>query len=188
MAGPEVVARLMDGLRRGDRAAGRELVDLFYPELRRLAASKMSGERSVHTWQPTVLVHELYLELIKTKGLNPRDYGDNERAAFFGLAGQMMRRLLIHHARPLYRRVPRLEINAAGGLEAPQADALGEVEKVLEQLAAIDPKLRAVVEMKVFEGLTGDEIAERIGCSRRTVANHWNVARQWLQKEWAGAR
>jgi RNA polymerase sigma factor (TIGR02999 family) len=175
----------MHGLRQGDQGAGRELVDLFYRELRRLAAAQMKDERSAHTWQPTALVHELYLELIKTKGLNPRDYGDNERAAFFGLAGQMMRRLLIHHARPLYRRVERVEISAAGDLAA-QGDALQQVETVLARLAAIDPRLRTIVEMKVFEGLTGEEIAERIGCSRRTVANYWNVARQWLQKEWAG--
>jgi RNA polymerase sigma factor (TIGR02999 family) len=177
----------MHGLRQGDQGAGRELVDLFYRELRRLAAAQMKDERSAHTWQPTALVHELYLELIKTKGLNPRDYGDNERAAFFGLAGQMMRRLLIHHARPLYRRVERVEIGAAGDLAA-QGDALQQVENVLAGLAEIDPKLRTVVEMKVFEGLTGEEIAERIGCSRRTVANYWNVARQWLQKEWAGVQ
>lgn len=177
----------MDGLRNGDPGAGRELVDLFYPELRRLAAAQMKDERCPHTWQPTALVHELYLELIKTKGLNTRDYGENERAAFFGLAGLMMRRLLIHHARPLYRRTPRLEIDTAENIPA-RGDALEEVEDALTQLAAIDPKLRTVVEMKVFEGLTGEEIAQRIGCSRRTVANYWNVARQWLQKEWAGAR
>jgi RNA polymerase sigma-70 factor (ECF subfamily) len=187
MATPEVVAQLMHGLRQGNQDAGRELVDLFYPELRRLAAAQIKDERSPHTWQPTALVHELYLELIKTKGLNPRDYGDNERAAFFGLAGQMMRRLLIHHARPLYRRVERVEVVAADDL-ASQGDTLQQVEDVLAGLAAIDPKLRTVVEMKVFEGLTGDEIAERMGCSRRTVANYWNVARQWLQKEWAGVR
>src|SRR5438270_9308662 len=185
MATSDVVARLMDGLRHGDHGAGRELVELFYPELRQLAAAQMKDERSAHTWQPTALVHELYLELIKTKGLKARDYGDQERAAFFGLAGQMMRRLLIHHARPLYRRVERAEIGAAGDLAA-QGDPLQQVEHVLAQLAAIDPKLRTVVEMKVFEGLTGDEIAERLGCSRRTVANHWNLAREWLQKEWAG--
>lgn len=186
MARGEVVARLMAGLRQGDQDAGRELVDLFYLELRGLAAAQMKDERLAHTWQPTALVHELYLELIKTKGLNARDYGDNERAAFFRLAGQIMRRLLIHHARPLYRRVERVEIGAAEPLAA-QDDALQDVENVLAQLAEIDPKLRTIVEMKVFEGLTGDEIAERIGCSRRTVANYWNVARQWLQREWAGA-
>jgi RNA polymerase sigma factor (TIGR02999 family) len=186
MARPEVVARLMNGLRQGDQGAGRELVDLFYPELRRLAAAQMKNERSAHTWQPTALVHELYLELIKSKGLNARDYGDNERAAFLALAGQMMRRLLIHHARPLYRRIERMEIGAAQNLTA-QGEALQQVEDALTRLAAVDPKLRMIVEMKVFEGLTGDEIAARIGCSRRTVASYWNVARQWLQKEWGGA-
>jgi RNA polymerase sigma factor (TIGR02999 family) len=186
MATSEVVSRLMDGLRRGDQLAGRELVDLFYPELRRLAAKQFKDERCPHTWQPTALVHELYLELIRTKGLSPRDYGDNERAAFFALAGQMMRRLLIHHARPLYRRVERVEIGPAARHPVAQGDALQQVENVLTRLAAIDPKLRTIVEMKVFEGLTGEEIADRIGCSRRTVANYWNVARQWLQKEWAG--
>jgi RNA polymerase sigma factor (sigma-70 family) len=67
------------------------------------------------------------------------------------------------------------------------AAALYEVEDALAGLGSIDPKLRTVVEMKVFEGLTGDQIAERIGCSRRTVGNCWNFARRWLQKEWAGA-
>lgn len=176
----------MDRLRRGDWGAGRELVDLFYPELCRLAAARMKRERSPHTWQPTALVHELYLELIRTKGLNARDYGENERAAFFALAGQMMRRLLVHHARPLYRRTEQVEIGAASNVFA-QTDPLQEVEHVLGRLAAVDPKLRMIVEMKVFEGLTGDEIAARIGCSRRTVANYWNLAREWLQKEWVGA-
>ena len=185
MVSAEVVGRLMRALRQGDRGTGRELVGLFYPELRRLAAAHMKEEGSAHTWQPTALVHELYLELIKTKGLSERDYGDQERAAFFGLAGQMMKRLLMHHARPLYRHVQHAEIDEAEDIAA-RADPLHQVENALDGLAAIDLKLRSVVEMRVFEGLTGDEIAERLGCSRRTVANYWNVAREWLQKEWAG--
>jgi RNA polymerase sigma factor (TIGR02999 family) len=185
MVSADVVGRLMRALRQGDRGAGRELVGMFYPELRRLAAAHMKNESSAHTWQPTALVNELYLELIKTKSLSDRDYGDQERAAFFGLAGQMMKRLLIHHARPLHRRVQRAEIDEARDIAA-RADPLHEVEDALDRLAAIDLKLRSVVEMKVFEDLTGDEIAERLCCSRRTVANYWNVARQWLQKEWAG--
>ena len=104
----EVTASLMHALRAGNREAGVELVDLFYPELRRLAAAQMKNERIQHTWQPSALVHELYLEILKTKGLRERDYGDSERKAFFALAGQMMKRLLIHHARPLYRRVERV--------------------------------------------------------------------------------
>jgi RNA polymerase sigma factor (TIGR02999 family) len=187
MATAEAVGRLMRALRQGDRDAGRELVGLFYPDLRRLAVAHMKDERSAHTWQPTALVHELYLELIKTKGLSDRDYGDQEQQAFFALVGQMMKRLLMHHARPLYRRVPRAEIAEADRLAAP-ADPLNDVEDALAQLAAIDPKLRSVVEMKVFEELASEEIAQRLGCSRRTVANYWNVARGWLRKEWAGAQ
>ena len=183
----------MGALRQGDREAGRELVDLCYPELRRMAAAKMRSERTDHTLQPTALVHELYLELLKIRGLRERTPEDDERAAeddecaaFFGLAGHMMKRLLIHHSRPLYRRAEHVELGAAPE-PASGSQALHDVEDALAQLGLIDPKLRAVVELRVFEGLTGDEIAERMGCSRRTATNYWNVARQWLQKEWAGA-
>lgn len=180
----EIVAQLMGAFRRGNHEAGRELADLFYPELRRLAASKMKGERSEHTWQPTALVHELYLELVKVRALGARNYDDDEeRAAFLRLAGHMMKRLLIHHARPLYRRAERVEISDPA---VASPEALHEVEDALSRLAAVDPELRRVVEMKVFEGLTRDEIAQQLGCSRRTVAGHWSFARHWLQKEWAG--
>ena len=67
-------------------------------------------------------------------------------------------------------------------------NSLEDVEEALSRLAEVNPRLRAVVEMKVFEGLTGDEIAQRLGCTRRTVSNSWSVARRWLQEEWAAAR
>lgn len=186
MSTTEVTASLMCALRGGDQDAARQLVGLFYSELRGAAVFQMKNERALHTWQPTALVHELYLELLKTKGLQARDYGDSERQAFLALAGQIMKRLLIHHARPLSRRVKRVPVSdSAQTTEA--AGALYEVENALLRLASIDPLLRAVVEMKVFEGLTGDQIAERLGCSRRTVGNHWNFAQRWLAKEWAGA-
>jgi RNA polymerase sigma factor (TIGR02999 family) len=186
MSSTQITAGLMRALRDGNQEAGRELVNLFYPELRRLAAAQMKNERALHTWQPSALVHELYLELLKTKGLQTRDYGDSERQAFFALAGQIMKRLLIHHARPLYRRVERVRIGDSAERGESTA-ALYEVEDALSRLGSIDPKLRAVVEMKVFEGLTGDQIAEQLGCSRRTVGSCWMFARRWLQKEWAGA-
>src|SRR5262249_9601799 len=146
----ETVARLMGSFRRGDQKAGGELIDLCYPELRRMAAAKMSGERSEHTWQPTALVHELYLEMLKVQSLDQREsVSADERAAFFGLAGHMMKRLLVHHARPLYRRAERVEIPDAAD---SRSDALRDVEEALAGLAAVEPKLRTVVEMKVFEG------------------------------------
>jgi RNA polymerase sigma factor (TIGR02999 family) len=179
----DVISKLMRAFRHGDRAAGGELADLFYLELRRLAAAKMKGERSAHTWQPTDLVHELYLQLVKVRAL--RDSGsEGDRAAFLGLAGHMMKRLLIHHARPLYRRTGRVEISDEALLDS-NAESLQEVEDALARLAAVDPRLRTVVEMKVFEGLTGDEIARQLGCSRGTVSNCWRFAQRWLQEEWA---
>jgi RNA polymerase sigma factor (TIGR02999 family) len=178
-----VVSRLMRAFRDGDREAGGELADVFYMELRRLAAAKMKGERSAHTWQPTELVHELYLQLVKVRAL--RESGpEGDRAAFLGLAGHMMKRLLIHHARPLYRRAGRVEISDDALLDA-HAESLQEVEDALARLAAVDPRLRTVVEMKVFEGLTGEEIARQLGCSRGTVSNCWRFAQRWLQEEWA---
>jgi RNA polymerase sigma factor (TIGR02999 family) len=182
---PNTVARLMADFRKGDREAANRLVELFYPELRRLAAAKMKGERAQHTWQPTLLVNELYLALVKIKALGGgSDLGaDQEKAAFLGLAGHLMKRLLIEHARPLYRRAENVEFREGPNLVSPGAESLHFVEEALSRLAAIDPKFRTVIEMRVFEGLTGDEIAQQLGCSPRTVASYWTFAKRWLEKE-----
>ncbi len=183
---PETVSRLMAEFRKGDTAAANRLVELLYPELRRLAAAKMKGERTEHTWQPTLLVNELYLVLVKIKALEggSGSGGEQEKAAFLGLAGHLMKHLLIEHSRPLYRRAEKVEFrerpNPAAG-----AESLHFVEELLSRLAAIDPKFRAVIEMRVFEGLTGDEIAQQLGCSARSVATYWTFAKRWLEKELA---
>jgi RNA polymerase sigma factor (TIGR02999 family) len=180
------VARLMAQFRNGDKGAVNQLVEVLYPELRKLAATKMKGERSEHTWQPTVLVNELYLKLVKIKALGVSGLGsDQEKAAFLGLAGHVMKRLLVEHARPVYRRVDKIEFEDRPEQVEPGAESLHKVEEALSRLAAIDPKFRTVVEMRVFEGLTGDEIAEQLSCSPRTVATYWNFAKHWLQKELA---
>lgn len=160
----------------------------LYPELRRLAAAQMRSERADHTWQPTALVNELYLQLLKAKALNDRDPEQlRQKKVFFGLAGHMMKRMLIHHARPLYRRIEKVQLEKA--TEYPSdADPLHEVEDLLGGLATVEPQLRSVVEMKVFEGLSVDEIAVRLGCSPRTVARHWNFAKHWLECELAPHR
>src|ERR1700719_2217615 len=102
---PGTVQDLMKRFRMGDKQAAGELVTLFYPELRRLAAARMKGEQVNHTWQPTSLVNELYLELLKVKALRASDSdGESERRAFLGLAAHLMRRLLIQHSRPLSKR------------------------------------------------------------------------------------
>lgn len=189
MSSAENVAQLMADFRNGDRAAAGRLVEVLYPELRRMAAAKMQGERADHTWQPTLLVNELYLVLQKIKGLGSGTESDEvrEKAAFLALAGQIMRRLLIDHSRPLYRRATKVDYSDAldsvfleNGIESLQI-----VESALDRLAAIDPKFRTVVEMRVFEGLTVDEVAEQLKCSPRSVATYWTFARRWLEQELA---
>jgi RNA polymerase sigma factor (TIGR02999 family) len=173
---------LLTEFRAGNPEAAGKLVEYFYPELRRLASGRMLGERLNHTWQPTVLVHELYLELIRVKALAPGSGDDEEeKKAFFGLAAFLMRRLLVHYARPLPKRVTKTDISEALGVGTSGEQSLLEVEDLLKRLGAVDPTLRAVVEMKVFEGMSREEIAERLGCSIRTVARHWEFAQHWLR-------
>jgi len=181
--------RLMDSFRQGDPAAAAKLVELFYPELRRLASAKMRGERQGHSWQPTLLVNELYLELVKIKALQPASPDNQEeKAAFFGLAAQIMRRLLIHHARPLHRRADKVELQDDTPDSTPGAQSLSELEDMLARLALVSPQLRTVVEMKVFHGLTMEQIAAQIGCAPITAKRYWSFAKQWLADELTGAR
>ena len=182
----DTVARLMTSFRNGDHEAAGRLVELFYPELRRIAAARMRSERPDHTLQPTALVHQLYLELVKVKALRPASSdGADEKAAFLGLAAYLMKRLLIHHARPLSKRAEKAELPDLPG-PSPTEHSVLEIDDVLNRLAAINPALRQVVELRVFEGLTREEIARKIGCGTATVARHWSFARNWLEEAFAG--
>lgn len=181
--GAEDVSRLMRSFRQGDQQAAKKLVDLLYPELRRIAIGQMRRERADHTWQPTVLVNELYLELIKIRALKPGQDEAGEKEAFLKLAAHLMKRLLIHHARPLYRRVERVPLDSTAESGKEGGPELAEIDAALTRLAAVNPRLRTVVELKVFEGLTGEEIAQRLGCGPATVVRDWNFARHWLQEE-----
>lgn len=178
----------MASFRNGDHQAAGRLVELFYPELRRIAAARMRAERPDHTLQPTAVVHQLYLELVKIKALRPggSDGAPDEKAAFLGLAGYLMRQLLIHHARPLAKRVVKTELPDMPAPRSSSAHSLIEIDDALNRLAGINPALRRVVELRVFEGLTRDEIARKIGCGTATVARHWNFARNWLEENFAG--
>jgi RNA polymerase sigma factor (TIGR02999 family) len=131
-----------------------------------------------------VLVNELYLKLIRIKALPPMESEGGERAAFFGLAAHLMKRLLIEHARPLYRQVEKVPIDDDLISEEARGATLAGIDTMLSRLGTISPKLRTVVELKVFEGFTGEEIAARLGCAPATVARHWYFAREWMKKEW----
>jgi RNA polymerase sigma factor (TIGR02999 family) len=183
----DTISRLMASFRSGDHEAAGRLVEIFYPELRRIAAARMRAERSDHTLQPTAVVHQLYLELVKVKALRPAGSdGEDERAAFLSLAAFLMKRLLIHHARPLSRRAEKVEVPDLQGSQSSAEHSLLEIDDVLNRLAGINPALRRVVELRVFEGLTREEIAREMGCGTATVARHWSFARNWLQEALAG--
>jgi RNA polymerase sigma factor (TIGR02999 family) len=178
----------MARFRNGDHEAAGRLIELFYPELRRIAAARMRAERPDHTLQPTAVVHQLYLELVKVKALRPASSGGaDEKAAFLGLAAYLMKQLLIHHARPLSKRSEKAELSDMPGPHLPTEHSLVEIDDLLNRLAAINPALRRVVELRVFEGLTREEIAREMGLGTATVARHWSFARNWLEEAFTGA-
>lgn len=167
--------------RAGSRDAEAELLPLVYRELRRIAARELRRERPDHTLQPTALVHELYVELRKAHGL---DFGS--RAEFFGFAAHLARRVLVAHARRR-RQAKRggnlqpIALAAIGELAAPgRAPDLVALDDALGGLAAIDPKLVRVVELRYFGGLSLEETATVLGVSAMTVSRSWQRARAWL--------
>lgn len=183
-AAPEEVSTLMARLRNGNREAAGQLVALFYPELRRLAHSHMKRERSGHSWQPTLLVNQLYLELVKIKALHQEDGNEQcDRKAFFGLAAHLMRRLLIHHSRPLAQKVEKIGLDDDLPLAADGAEDLAVVESLLEGLERMDPEFRRVAELKVFEGLSMEEIASQLDVPLRTAYRRWTLVRTWLARQ-----
>ncbi len=179
------IASLMARLREGDREAADQLFTALYPELQRLAATKMRAEASDHSWQPSLLVNELYLQLIKVKSLPaPAKAARSEREHFLQFAGHVMRHLLIDHARLQSRRVIKIDIANFEFIDTHQSSVtLQEMDNLLEKLAAIHPRLRSIVEMKVFEGLAVDEIAGRLQVAPRTVARNWTFCKEWLREQ-----
>ena len=185
---PDTFARLMADFRKGDKAAANRLVELLYPELRKLAAAKMRGERTEHTWQPTLLVNELYLALVKIKALGERGQRRSGESRFSG-PGRTRHEAPVDRscATSLPAGTKKLNSVEMPDHVPPGIENVQFVEELLSRLAAINPRLRSVIEMRVFEGLTGDEIAEQLGCSPRTVASLWTFGKRWLANELAGS-
>lgn len=167
----------------GDSQAAEHLLPLVYGELRKLAKSHLSRERSGHTLQPTALVHEAFLRLFDQKTVCWRN-----RCHFFGLAGSMMRRILVDYARHRRRdkrggRDVRVDLEEAGGVTFGPAPDILELDVALRDLAVIDPKKAKVVELHFFAGLSVEETAEALQCSTATVTRHWRMAKAWLFRE-----
>lgn len=183
----DAISQLVADASQGTLVGAEQLVNAFYPELKKLAASRMRRETSDHTWQPTVLVHELFLELTRMQDLRPvRPMNEREKAAFFALASMLMSRLLIHHTRPLEWKAEKVEVPQDLLESRAPADQMAAIERVLERLAAIGPGLRSTVELKVFGGFSNEEIAQQLGCSGRTVKRQWQFARAWLEAQLFG--
>lgn len=171
----------------GDRAALDALLPLVYDELRCLAARYLARERPDHTLQPTALVHEAYLRLVDQHSVDWRN-----RAQFYGLAANMMRRVLVNHAtahraekRGRGEKVSLEETSIA--LDDLNLDLLA-LDEALRSLARFDEEKVRLVEMKFFGGMTTEEIAEVTGKSTATVERDWAFARSWLYKTLAEER
>ena len=183
MSPPGEITQLLMQLKNGDRSVEDQLIPLVYGELRRLARHYMRMERQGHTLQPTALVHEAYLKLIRQ---NEVDW--QSRAHFFGLSAQLMRRILVDYARrkrarerPSARRMIPIEELLAYADTGPTQ--LLAIDEALNRLAERFPRQSKVVEMRFFAGLSEEEIAEALGISIRTVKSDWKFARAWLYAE-----
>jgi len=175
---------------RGDHEALDRLMPLVYEELHRMASRYMTGERAGHTLQSTALVHEAYVRLVDQRLVDWQN-----RAQFFGLAAQAMRRILVDHARSRGRAkrgsgAPRAVMETLDAVAAPDGvdveDAVA-IDVALNKLQAIDPGQAEIVELRFFGGLTVEETAEVLSLSPRTVKREWALARAWLHRELAGA-
>jgi RNA polymerase sigma factor (TIGR02999 family) len=184
MSGPSgEITLILQRLKRGDHDAHQELFSLVYEELRRMAAHYMRSERPDHTLQATALVHEAFLRLMGGAQIQWQD-----RAHFFAVAAQTMRRILVDHARVLnankrIHRSRKVSLDAAViGSDEQAADVLA-LDEALARLAQWDARQCSIVEMRFFGGLENDEIAEVLGVSPRTVKRDWSLARAWLYGE-----
>ena len=177
------ITQLLERWSQGDEKALDQLMPLVYDELHRLAGAYLRSERREHTLQPTALVNEAYLKLVRQRNIQWQN-----RAQFFGVAAQLMRRILVDHARANYadkRGGNRVNISlrniGAFGTQ-PTTDVLA-LHDVLNRLAEIDPDQGRIVELRFFGGLTIDETAEVMQVSHSTVEREWKIAKAWLKRE-----
>lgn len=174
------VTELLWQITKGDEGAASRLIPLVYSELHRLAESYMRRERSDHTLQPTALVHEAYLKLIEQRSVDWKG-----RAHFFAIAAQLMRRILIDHARARLREKrgageKPIQLDEAFVFAPARSLELIRLDHSLNRLAEIDPRQSRIVELRFFGGLTVEQTAEALGVSPKTVKRDWSVAKAWL--------
>ena len=184
MTAPRSVTALLGDWSRGDRGALNELLPLVYAELRRIAARKLRSERANHTLQPTALVHEVYLRLV-----DQRQVDWQNRAHFFGVAAQVMRRILVDHARrhgasKRGEGVRCVSIDEAKDVAAASNEIpILALDHALDRLEKVDSELAKIVELRAFGGLTIEEAAHVLSVSPSTAKRDWRTAKAWLNRE-----
>jgi len=175
------VTQLLIDWSKGDQAALEKLLPLVEEELRRLAGRYMRRENPGHTLQTSALVNEAYLRLIEQKSVHWQN-----RAHFFGIAAQLMRRILVDHARRRqYAKrggaAQKVSLDEAAMAPQERAAELVALDEALRQLAAMDERKGRIVEMKFFGGLTTEEVAEVLKVTPRTIEREWRKAKAWLR-------
>jgi RNA polymerase sigma factor (TIGR02999 family) len=180
------ITRLLADWAEGDREALERLTPLVHAELRRIARRQMGGERQGHTLQATALVNEAYLRLAGQGGFEWRD-----RAHFYAVCAQVMRHVLIDHARAHARDkrgggALRVELNEAALMGGEGASELVALDEALRELEEVDPQKGRVVELRYFAGLSIEETAEVLNISPTTVRREWRRAKAWLYRALAG--
>jgi len=184
MSTPTGVTQLLIDWSKGDQAALDQLMPLVYSELRRLASNYLRRERQGHTLQPTALVNEAYLKLVDQRSAKWQN-----RAQFFGISAQLMRRILVDHARQ-HRAAKRggseqqrLSITSAEKFAKQSEIDLLALNEALDELTKMDPQQARIVELKFFGGLSIEETAEVLGIGHATVERDWKMARAWLRRQ-----
>lgn len=182
------VTQLLSEARQGAPGAHDQLFSIVYTELRRIAANYMRRERADHTLQATALVHEAYMQLVDQTRVNWQS-----RAHFFGVAAQLMRRILVDHARNQGAQkrggnAQVLSIEDNIGIASVPEVAFDELDEALNRLQELDPDQAKLVELRFFGGLTVEEAAEVMGVSTATIEREWRMARAWLHHQLTASR
>lgn len=180
MSNQENITELLLDLSQGNRSTVDDLLPLVYNELRSMAANYLRRERVDHTLQPTALVHEAYLKLIDQTRVNWQN-----RAHFFAVSAQAMRRILVDHARAhnaekRFGELEKLQFDANIDKVVETSGELVALDDALKSLEKVDPQLTKLVELRYFGGLTFEEAAEVLGISVITAKRHWKLAQTWL--------
>jgi len=180
---PDKIARVWSDIDQGETSPAERLIPLVYDDLRTLASNYLRHERPGHTLQPTALVNEAFLKLADQHRVSWRG-----KTHFFAVGAQIMRRILVDHARSKHRKKrggdrQRIALQDDLRLSTQGDEDLVAVDEAIEKLASRDARQAKIVELRFFGGMTVDEVAEVLGVSKRSVEAEWTMIRAWLRRE-----